>query len=199
MSLPRQIPDVTLVPDNETRRIMESYSEVFRIAYGETGNTDDRVITRKGLIDLGLVFEDERKDLAKDPSIVNATAQTSTLLTVPFTAASGRAVATYDSGVVIPNNSYVVRSWYDVIDAFTSASSTAQVAIGIKTDDVDGIKAAAVVTADYTVGLHEGIQDGTVANFSTKATGDRQVQFDVTVESLTGGRLNLFLEVVTSE
>lgn len=99
----------------------------------------------------------------------------------------------------LPDNAIVTRGYYEVITPFTSATNVAEIAIGINTNDVNGLLAATVVTSAGTAGYHELIQTGTAANFSTKTTSVRAIDFDITVEDLTAGKMIIFLEYVISE
>src|SRR3990167_11392123 len=46
----------------------------------------------------------------------------------------------------LPSGAIVVRSWYEVITTFTSASDAATISIGYPTDDVAGIVAAIAIS-----------------------------------------------------
>lgn len=103
-------------------------------------------------------------------------------------------------GVSLPVNAVIVRSWYTVLTPFTSDDSTATVALSIPVDDVEGIAAAAALSANnYTAGHHEGIQTGTAANFSEQTTEDRELTLTIGVQDLTAGKLILFCEYVVLE
>jgi hypothetical protein len=121
-----------------------------------------------------------------------------------FDATDGKALGTYAIGR-LPDNCIVTRSWYEVIETFTSTTGgtdLAALAIGIETDDVDGIKAATTIVSgtDWDAGNRDGIQDdGSTAKFSEKTTGDRDVQVDVTVQPLDDGKLILHLTYIVSE
>lgn len=99
----------------------------------------------------------------------------------------------------LPDNAIVVRGYYDVVTAFTSGTSSAEIAIGITTDDVDGLLGATVIGTSGTLGYHDLIQNGSVSNFSDKTTASRAITFDVTVEDLTAGKMVIYLEYVISD
>lgn len=120
-----------------------------------------------------------------------------------FDATGGLAVGAHLFGPELPDNATLLRTWYEVITTFTSAADGATVALGIDTDDAGGIVAAVAISDGgnpWDAGLHEGIQDGTVANASAKtAAAGRQFVADVGVEPLTAGKLRLYAEYFVSE
>ena len=103
---------------------------------------------------------------------------------------------------LLPNHSYVVRSWYEVITTFTSAGADAgTIALGYDTDGAAAVKAAIAIsdgTNPWDAGNHEGIQVGTVAAFGAKTTDNRAVEATVAVDALLAGKLYLFIEYVTT-
>ena len=114
----------------------------------------------------------------------------------------GGAISTIGLGVTLPDNAIVIRSWREVITTLTSAGDLAQISITIPTDDVDGILAAIAIndgTNPWDAGLHECIQDGTVANMSEKTTAPRELSITITVEAVTVGKFILFCEYVVSD
>jgi hypothetical protein len=105
-------------------------------------------------------------------------------------------------GPQIPDNSRVLRGFYEVTTTFTSSTDAATIAIGIPTDDAAGIVAATAISAGGNVwdaGIHETIQTGTTANASEKTTAARAPVATVAVEALTAGSLELFLQVVSEK
>lgn len=111
-------------------------------------------------------------------------------------ASSGLAIGSY-YGDSIPDNARVTRSYYEVETTATSATDAATIALGIETDDVGGITAAIAIsdgTNPWDAGVFDGIQDGALANFSEKTTGERRLQADVAVEALTDGVIALVAE-----
>jgi len=114
----------------------------------------------------------------------------------------GGAVSTIGLGVTLPDNAIVTRAWYEVITTLTSAADTATVSIDIPVNDVAGIVAATAINAGGNVwdaGLHEAIQDGTAANFSTKTTAARELSITIGVQAVTAGKFVLFCEYVVSD
>lgn len=114
----------------------------------------------------------------------------------------GGAVSVIGLGVTLPDNAIVTRAWYEVITTLTSAGDNATVSIDIPTDDVAGIVAAIAIddgTDPWDAGLFEAIQDGTVANFSTKTTAARELSITIGVEAVTAGKFILFAEYKVSD
>jgi len=147
--------------------------------------------------------------------VIDATVNTFKLSTsiggsaVSITAASGGGTHTATTNIfgaitfgaegTLPDNAIVKRAYYDVVTAFDSADSTAQISLGIPSDDVAGILAATVVTSAWTAGYHDGVQDGAAGNFAEKTTAERLVEMTVSVQDLTAGKAVIFLEYVISE
>jgi len=114
----------------------------------------------------------------------------------------GGAISTIGLGVTLPDNAIVTRAWYEVITTLTSATDAATVSIDIPVDDVAGILAAIAISNvanAWDAGLHEAIQDGTVANFSIKTTAARELSITIAVEAVTAGKFILFAEYVVSD
>ena len=114
----------------------------------------------------------------------------------------GGAISTIGLGVTLPDNAIVIRSWYEVITTLTSATDAATVAIDIPIDDPAGIVAAIAisdVSNPWDAGLHEGIQDGTVANAANKTTLARELSITIAVEAVTAGKFVLFCEYIVSD
>lgn len=116
----------------------------------------------------------------------------------------GGAISTIGLGVTLPDNAIITRSWYEVITTLTSTTGPddATVAIGLPTDDVGGIVAAIAINDvgnPWDAGLHEGIQDGTVAAFSVKTTAAREISVDIAVDPVTAGKFIVFCEYVVTE
>lgn len=112
-------------------------------------------------------------------------------------AASGGDTGSYGLGVTLPDNSVITRSWYTVESGFTSADSTATIALTVPTDDVAGIAAVSAISENaWDAGHHEGIQDGAAANFSKQCTAARELTLTIGVQAITAGKLVLFCEYV---
>ncbi len=116
----------------------------------------------------------------------------------------GGAVSVIGLGVTLPDNAIVTRAWYEVLTTCHSPTTpdAATISISIPADDVDGILAAIAIsdgTNPWDAGLHEAIQDGTVANFSTKTTAAREISIEIAVEALDAGNFIVFLEYVVSD
>jgi len=102
-------------------------------------------------------------------------------------------------GVTLPDNAVITRSWYSVETTFTSGDDSATVALGLPTDDAEGIAVATAISAGGNVwdaGYHEGIQDGAATNFSERCTAARELTLTIGVQNLTAGKLILFCEYV---
>lgn len=112
-----------------------------------------------------------------------------------------RTAAKHGLGVYLPDNAIVQRTWYEVLTTFTSADDSATIALGADTDSEAGIKAAIAISNvanPYDAGLHEGIQDGAVANALTKLTAQRELCATVAVQALTAGKARIYCEYIVS-
>lgn len=116
-----------------------------------------------------------------------------------FDATGGKAIGAHGLGVTLPDNAIVTRSWYEVLETFTSEDDSATIALGVPTDGAAGIKAAVAISNGanpWDAGNVEGIQTGTAANFLTKLTAARELTATVAVQALTAGKLILHGEYV---
>lgn len=122
-------------------------------------------------------------------------------------ATDGVAIGTHDvldlagNVIQIPDNSFVWDGFYEVTTTFTSATDAATIALGIATNDVDGLKAAAAISTGTTYDAAAPkaiIQDGTVTNQSVKTTAARNLQYAVAIEALTAGVMYVYVKVITT-
>ena len=110
----------------------------------------------------------------------------------------GGSVGTINLAKSLPDNAAIINAYLRVITPLTSGTSTAQVGIGINTDDVSGIYSPTVITTDLdSVSWVAMIQDGTVANFSELTTDVRTLDFVISIEALTAGKIGLWYEYLT--
>ena len=99
----------------------------------------------------------------------------------------------------IPDNATITRAWYEVLTAPTSGGS-ATIGLGVQTDDATGILAAtAYNNAIFNTGYHDAVPDGTAANFTTKSTAYRPVNFVIGAADLTAGKVKVWWEYVISQ
>ena len=117
----------------------------------------------------------------------------------PTATAGERTVAAHGTGVTLPINAVVIGGFYDVNTAFTSAGSTATVAISVEGAN-DIVTATAVSNAIFgTIGRKAIVpKASTPESTSVKATAAREITCTVAVEALTGGKLTGFLLYVVS-
>ena len=111
-------------------------------------------------------------------------------------AVDGGAIGAIDLDVDLPDNAIIKRAYYDVVTTFTSATDAATVAL--HAESADDILAAVAISAGgnaLDAGLHEGIEDGTMAN-AVKTSAVRALTLTIAVEAVTAGKLVLFVEYV---
>lgn len=115
----------------------------------------------------------------------------------------GGAISTIGSGVTLPDNAIVTKCWYEVSTTFTSSTDAATIAINIPTDgDLQAAIAISDVTNPYDAGLIACDTKGTDSNDPStfiKTTAAREISWVIAVETLTAGKLQLFLEYVVGD
>ncbi len=98
-----------------------------------------------------------------------------------------------------PDNSTIVRAYYEVLTAFTSGGA-ATIAFGIDVDDPAGLLVAvAYDDPALSVGYHDFIPDGTAANFTTKSTAIRDLIMVIGGSGILLGKVRVWYEFIISE
>lgn len=117
----------------------------------------------------------------------------------PSANAGERTQAAHTISVTLPDNAIMIRSWYDVITTFTSATDAATIAIHAEAaNDIVTATAISAGGSIWDAGLHAGAQDGGPSNM-VKLTAARTLTVTVAGgEDLTAGKLHLFVEYVVS-
>lgn len=114
-----------------------------------------------------------------------------------FDATDGKAIGTHLLDAYIPDNALIVRTGYEVLTTFTSATDAGTIALGVATDATFRSALAISNGANpFDAGLFAGAQTG-YAN-AGKTTAQRQLQAVVAVEALTAGILRVYAEWVQS-
>jgi len=105
-----------------------------------------------------------------------------------------RTVAAHGVGVTLPIHAIVVGGFVDVNTAFTSAGSTATVAISVEGAN-DIIAAAAVSGAPFSTINRKAIvpKANTPESTSVKCTAAREITVTIAVQALTGGKMTGYL------
>jgi hypothetical protein len=99
------------------------------------------------------------------------------------------------NAILLPVGAIIVRSYYDVITAFTSGGS-ATVALSVQAAN-DVLSALAV--ASLTTGVAAGVSTGSAATMKKVSTTAKPLVLTVATAALTAGKMNVFLEYVLSE
>lgn len=218
MRLVQQIPSAGAVKDPLIRRIFDAITANLNAMGGVGIREDDdaaddrRVIDRGDLRGIGLIGVGPRrqlyaKRLRKEQEMVDQADQPYDggyigYIVGVFEVTASTPAGTYDfiaddgSVLVLPEDAYVERSWYENLVAFAGVAGTT-LQIDIAVDDVAGILPAGDISTSGAAGVHQAIQDGQVANFSVKTTAARAIQI-VTSNTLTAGKLRLFLQYAIS-
>ncbi len=148
--------------------------------------------------DVASAYEDGALAGGPDESTTGLLLKKQAVVNIGF--ASIAAATDVEVGPTFPDNTIVMRAYYEVATTFTSATDAATIGVGFDTDDANGIVASTAISAVGNVwdaGLHEGIQDGTVANAGVKLTAARRLEITRGGgEVLTAGEMTLYVEYV---
>jgi hypothetical protein len=125
----------------------------------------------------------------------------------------------HNLGVYIPDDAIILRAWYDVVTAFTSDDNSATIKLGLVTQN-DACFVAAIAISDastpWDAGVHgtligapvlgaESAHDtalevaALLAAVTLKTTAERELVLTSATQTLTAGKLNLFVEYVISD
>ena len=190
---------VTQEKDPETQKVLRDIIENISTLKGDIGNIRDRALLVSMALSAGIIKLDANGNIANanppsDPafSTDSVTSQSITVVDdrVQFDATGGKATGTYILDLTLPTNAIIQRAWYEVTTAFTGVG--ASVALGITTDDTNGILAPTAV-GSLGVGFGDGIQDGAAANFSNETAAYRTIEAVVSGAALTAGVLDLYV------
>jgi len=107
-----------------------------------------------------------------------------------------------DVGTALPDNAIITRVYYEVLTTWAGdGDDSSTINIG-SPEAVDDLVAATAISAGGNVwdaGFHEGIQDGTAANYvKLTAAGSIQVELNIvsTDTAVTAGSMDIFVEWV---
>ena len=99
----------------------------------------------------------------------------------------------------IPDNAYLVETWYEVVTAPTSAG-LATIAMGVQSDDETGILASTAFDDEaFSVGPHDTLVFPRAANFTTKTTASRSIIMTIGTAALTAGKIYFWSKYIVSE
>lgn len=126
------------------------------------------------------------------------------------------AAGSHGTGVYLPANAVIMNVWYDVVTTFTSATDAATIALGYTGSTAAFTAALAISDASniWDAGLHAT----KIGNFSldgnsltqidmaaaraatyAKVTAEKQILVTNAVETLTAGKINIYVEYVISD
>lgn len=134
----------------------------------------------------------------------------------PSATAGDRTIAAHALGVTIPDKAIILRTWFDVVTTFTSATDAGTIALSINAAN-DVVSALAISDGRnmFDAGIHAGllgfpnlgadaahdtaIEVGALfAGVALKTTAAREITATVAVEALTAGKMVIFVEYVVS-
>lgn len=113
----------------------------------------------------------------------------------PSANAHQRVIATHGLGVIIPAGAIITNSMYDCPTTFTSATDAGEIAFGL-TGSAAALKAATAISTGTTYDDVTNLVAGTPVSAATavKTTANVEVIATVTVEALTAGKINWYIE-----
>jgi hypothetical protein len=94
----------------------------------------------------------------------------------------------------LPPDAIITRSWYNVTVQPDSAGDTATLSLGHTGNDEEILAPVSEDNAAWTVGWHDGLQDGTATNFTTKTTAPVALNVVIANEDLTAGNFDVYVE-----
>jgi len=109
--------------------------------------------------------------------------------------ATKRVIAAHSSGVFIPAGAIITKTMYDVLTTFTSATDAGEIAVSVAA--ANDIKVAiAISNAANPYDNIAALVAGTPISAATaiKLSADKEVIFTTTVEALTAGKLDFYIE-----
>ena len=108
--------------------------------------------------------------------------------------ATKRVIAAHSSGVFIPAGAIIMKSMYDVLTTFTSATDAGEIAVSVAS--ANDIKTATAISTGTTYDNVAALVAGTPISAATaiKLSADKEVIFTTTVEALTAGKLDFYIE-----
>ena len=108
-------------------------------------------------------------------------------------------IAAHGTGVYLPDNAVITRTWFEVLTTFTSATDAATLAVSaLAANDIKSAVAISDAGNPWDAGYTEGIQAGAAANF-IKLSAEKELVVTVAVEALTAGKLIIFAEYVIGD
>jgi hypothetical protein len=117
---------------------------------------------------------------------------------VDSSGAANTTIAAHGLGVFIPAKAIITKVTMQIVTGFTSAGSTATIALAMETA-ADMFAALAVSDTKLSTGpFTAGIQDGTTAHM-VQATVQREITATVAVQALTAGKMNIFIDYHIAE
>lgn len=108
---------------------------------------------------------------------------------------SGGAVGSYSLGVKLPANSIVTHAYFQNTVSFVDGGSGTA---SIGCESTGDIYASADITGNSTGDITEGIQDDTIANYTTIESGCTP-RLHIDGAAATEGKLNVFFEYIVTK
>jgi hypothetical protein len=107
-------------------------------------------------------------------------------------------VAAHGLGVYLPAKAIITKVFIQIVSGFTSAASTATIALSAEAAN-DLFSALAVSDTKLSTGpFTAGVPDGTVTN-TKQTTVVREITATVAVQALTAGKMNIFIDYMIAE
>lgn len=117
---------------------------------------------------------------------------------IDITGGDSGAIGIHDiPGARLPAGTIIWDSCIDVLETFTSAGDTAQMAISAQADN-DIVSAVAINNGTpWDAGLRAGIPLGAIAS-AVKIVRDANLRYSISVQAITAGKLRILLHCIRS-
>ncbi len=202
MTLHQQIPAITNVGDQHNlERILEAIRANLLVMGGDLGDGNNRSLTVSDLKKTGQLGEENGvlfgKNIKDSPDMEQQTSPPSNIGTwmtfsANFRVGEGKGIGEYGLGS-LPENSYLMNVWIDVVSVFTSETHHAALSLQLFTPE--DIYAKHDVDSSYWAeGQHQCLQDGSAGSFLGKTSTQQSIKLIVETEALISGELNFYAQ-----
>jgi hypothetical protein len=193
MKLRWSLPAVEYVTDRDTRRILVSVRDNMQDMVGNLLSKDDLVAAGVLQVDANGQYS-----LAKQKSSTSSSSTTGSSNIVYKSCIFSIIDGVVTLNMTIPQNSRIIRSWYEVLLAFTGDPG-ATMGIRIRYDGVnsDLVTPTGSLASFWSLGQFDGSQTGSAGAFSEKTTQAAILEYYTPTGNVTNGRANIFIQYAT--
>lgn len=191
MKLKWTLPAVEAIEDNMSRRILVAIRD-------NLSNIVGNVLSKDELVNAGVLAVNKNGQYVAVPPSTQSSSSSGlpSYLSVGYTSvdfvvgSTPQGVGSYPLQFYMPTNSRVIKSWYEVIVPFVvTGGPTVNVFFGAPAVPV--INSMALTIAGVPT---DGVQDGSTANFSAKATSSQTLQYSISSDTISAGSAVIFIQ-----